>query len=124
MFSHGKPLMIPNDREKQQRHMNVLLSYNTWYVSDKGKKCAIALTGLCTFYLKVILIGLDLLNIMHNVISVFGEIHCFNWRRKTDDIIIVKTMKRPQMHFRANKPSNNNNLAQYVWEKIIPSTSQ
>ena len=64
---------------------------------------------------------LDLLNIMHNVINVFGESHCFNWGRKTDDIFTVKTMKRPQMHFLANKPSNNNNLAQYFWEKIVQS---
>ena len=66
------------------------------------------LPSFCTVYLKVELIGLDLLNNMHNVINVFGEIHCFNLGLKTDDII-VKTMNRPQMHFLANKTSNNNN---------------
>ena len=37
--------------------MNVFLLYDTQYVLDKGKKCAIALTVQCTVYLKVELTG-------------------------------------------------------------------
>ena len=53
-----------------------VLSYNTYFASDKGKKYSIALT-----------VKIRLTNLMHNVIKVFGEINCFDWRRKMDDII-------------------------------------